>query len=305
LKELPLITINIAQGLLQYESWADIEATPGFQRDIDPKVSKLDSILGRYVFLDRVVCGLSNCHTLHGKGYIVKTKDGTITNIGKDCGSSYFGVDFDRLSATFERDLKQKEQRERLHSFSLQTEDIQARVSELRKADKGATWIHMLIERLKSPRDIPEPIVRQLSAMVKGRTNRLTKTRKADKTEAEALEAAGQNGPHFVEDVVAELEGFSALYPENDLRQLLVFGVDEAIREFDKLDIGSMSPGELSKWVKRVGTVESSLEQAEQAIGEGRKFLTATNLEPLMQVDGIWRDGMPDFKNYLKLLKKA
>src|SRR5882757_5817548 len=155
-----LITLNINHGLRQIEGWSDIEAMPGFQRNLDPSRHKLESIIGRSAFPDYVPCGLSNCHTPHGKGYIVKTIDGALTNIGKDCGKTYFGVDFETLSATFERDLKQTEQRERLNSFSLQIDDILARVTELRKGGKGADWVHTMIGRLKSPREVPEPIVR-------------------------------------------------------------------------------------------------------------------------------------------------
>lgn len=129
--------------------------------------------------------------------------------------------------------------------------------------------------------------------------------RTANKAEAEVLEATGQRAPYFVTDVLAEIAGIEALCPENDLRALLVLEIQEPLRELDKLDIGSMTPNELRRWVKIVDSVEPTIERAVHAITEGRKFLTAANLEPLHQVAGSWRDRLPYFSEYLQLLKKT
>ncbi len=72
---------------------------------------QLEAIIGRYSFLDKIKCGLSNCHTPHGRGYIVTTKAGLQTNIGKDCGKTYFGVDFETLPKKFDRDMTAAESR--------------------------------------------------------------------------------------------------------------------------------------------------------------------------------------------------
>ena len=40
--------------------------------DVDPKAVKLETIIGNYTQSDFVRCGLSTCHTKHGKGYLVK-----------------------------------------------------------------------------------------------------------------------------------------------------------------------------------------------------------------------------------------
>ncbi len=116
-----MITLNSDRGLVQIDSWTDIETRPGFVKDLDPTAHKLKSIIGRYVFSDRIRCGLSNCHTPHAKGYIVVTEDGHETNIGKDCGKTYFGVDFEILSGQFERDLAASQNREAPREFCLQS----------------------------------------------------------------------------------------------------------------------------------------------------------------------------------------
>lgn len=114
-----MITLNSEQGLTSIENWEDIELRPGFVKDLNPSDHQLDSIIGRYMFKDKIRCGLSNCHTLHEKGYIVTTKGGMSTNMGKDCGKKYFGVDFETMSKKFDRDITAAENRSRLCSFGL------------------------------------------------------------------------------------------------------------------------------------------------------------------------------------------
>ena len=136
-----MIVLNTLKEIIRVEKWTDITERPGFSGDLDPSESKLDAIIGRYAFKDYVRCGLSNCHTPHGRGYIVVTKDGHETNIGKDCGKNYFGVDFETLSNKFDRDITEKENREKLWSFFFRTEEVAAQVAVIRTEQRGANWV--------------------------------------------------------------------------------------------------------------------------------------------------------------------
>lgn len=71
-----MITLNCERGLVQIEDWADIESQPGFVKNLDPSAHKLKAIIGRYVFPEKIRCGLSNRHTPYAKGCIVVTEDG-------------------------------------------------------------------------------------------------------------------------------------------------------------------------------------------------------------------------------------
>jgi len=117
-----VITLSKDNGFVKVERWEDIESLPGFVSNLNPSEHKLKAIIGRYIFKDYIQCGLSNCHTPHGKGYIATTMDGLSINIGKDCGKKYFGVDFETLSNKFDRDYTEAENRERLWSFSFKIE---------------------------------------------------------------------------------------------------------------------------------------------------------------------------------------
>ena len=115
---------------------------------MNPDEELLDDVLGRYIEKSEIRCGLSNCHTPHLKGYIVKTKSGHITNIGKDCGTTYFGIDFKTFSKRLERDIKESNNRNLLWSFSFQIDELEDQIHKLRTSNYGADWVHKNIQPL-------------------------------------------------------------------------------------------------------------------------------------------------------------
>lgn len=300
-----MITLNTEQGLINVENWEDIESRPGFVTDLNPANHKLEGIIGRYLFKEKIRCGLSNCRTPHAKGYIVTTKDGLSTNIGIDCGRKYFSVDFDNFSKIFERDVTEKENRVRLFSFSFQIEELERTISDLRKKEHGADWVYKKTRPLISAgKDCPEVIVRRISAMLKNGTNILSVQREATVKEIEVVEAAQNRKvqrPHFVDDPIAEIAGIQALYSENDLKKLLVLDLEENLQAFKGKDIDTLSYEELRQWTKWVNSVENTLEKATISVALGNTLLSQSNLELFSQI--LTKNEEKNlFRQYLKAL---
>jgi hypothetical protein len=300
-----LITLNSEKGLIHVENWDEIESRPGFEKNLNPVDHELESIIGRYLFKHKIKCGLSNCHTPHAKGYIVVTKDGRETNIGKDCGKTYFGVDFETLSKKFERDITESENRERLWSFSFKLEELERRITELRKTDRGADWVHKNIRPLITLNaGCPEVVVRRIASMIKTRSDILSIEREATQAEIEnreALENRRLPRPYYIDEPIAEIEGIEALYPENDLRTLLVLELEVKMKEFQEKDIDTLTYQELGYWVKWANSVDSTIEQAIQAVTYGRNLLDTTNLEPFFRILPRQTESN-SFRAYLKKL---
>jgi hypothetical protein len=300
-----VIVLNTAKELVKVEAWAEIEVRPGFTTDLDPRAHTLDAIIGRYVFSDRIRCGLSNCHTPHAKGYIVATKDGHETNIGKDCGRTYFGVDFEALSRKFDQDITEKENREKLWSFSFRLDELKEQIDDLRSQDRGGNWVYRLTRPLlEAGRGCPPEIVRRLGTMVKTRLPLLTAEREATAQEIENLEAIQGRRlprPHYVEEPFAEVAGLEALYPENDLRDLLVLELGERIKKFEEESIDALSYESLRKWAKWIGTIDATIDKASASIASGRRLLSPENLEPFAH---ILRDpdAVTQFRTYIRAL---
>ncbi len=293
------------KGLIHIEHWEDIQSRPGFLWELDPKSHTLSAIIGRYALRYKIRCGLSNCHTPHAKGYIVVTKNGHETNIGKDCGRKYFSVDFDTLSAKFDRDITEKENREKLWNFSSGLNELKDKILSIRKQN-GADWVHRMSRELVEPSNkFPAEIFQRINSMVKTRETSLFTDREATAKEVENLEATHGRKfprPHYIQEHIAEIAGLDALQPENNLRNLLVFELEEQIKHFEAEDIDLMNFETLHRWVKWVEGVEANLNRAIKAVKSGRRLLTQENLSPFSKIIRN-ADDISLFKKYLKSLK--
>lgn len=300
-----MITLNSDKGLVKIENWEDIEQLPGFVTDMNPSDHKLEEIIGRYAFQDKIKCGLSNCRTPHGKGYIARTKDGRSTNIGKDCGKKYFGVEFEALSKKFERYVTESENRDRLWSFSFQLDELEQKLGDFRHQKRGADWVYKKSRPLVSlGGDCPNEIVHRISAMVKARTITLNLQRQATESEIETLEAMQGRKvqrPHILDEPIADIAGLQVLYPENNLRELLVTDLDTNIKSFKSKNIDSLTFEELRHWTKWVGSIENTIEKAENSVVLGNNLLSKNNLDPFARLLSK-REDLSLFNSFLRNL---
>lgn len=283
-----MIVLNNNKELVRVENWEEIVARPGFTTDLNPKNHELAAILGRYAFAERIRCGLSDCHTPHIRGYIVSTKDGRKTNIGKDCGKNYFGVDFETLTRQFDQDITDKENRERLWSLRFRLEELKSQIDTIRSQPRGADWFYRTSRSLVEPgRTLPNEVVRRVTYMIKTRQNVVFTEREATEVEVEQMEAARGRKlprPQYVEVPLGLIDGMEALFLENDLRQLLVIDLQQEIQAFEVLTVDELSSRSLTHWNKWAGSIEPKLERASLAVDAGRRLLTAENLSVLLQV---------------------
>ncbi len=301
-----MIVLNRDKEIVVVKTWAEIQGRPGFDGNLDPAQHELKVIIGRYAFADYVPCGLSNCHTMHGRGYIVVTKDGHETNIGKDCGKTYFGVDFETLSAAFERDLEEKTNRERIFAFLGRIDAVESRIKDLRNQEYGADWIYKTsLPLIEGGKDVPNAVLKRVVQMVKSRNPVLTVEYEADEEEIKQREAQSGRSierPLVLSRPIGRLAGLEALYPENNLRQLLVIDLSEALKDLEALNIDTLDFKSLRRWSRWIGEVDGKLEQAAAAIGKGRELLTATNLEPLVDAADLSSEGVARFREFMRQL---
>lgn len=299
-----MIVLNSQKEIIRVENWSDITERVGFSGDLDPAKHTLDAILGRYAFAEKVPCGLSNCHTPHNRGYIVATKEGRETNIGKDCGKTYFGVDFQTMSNKFDRDITEKENREKLWAFFFRSEDVAAQVSALRSGEFGADWVYKQCVALQSTRNVPSKIVRKILAMAKAQDPRVTREREATTEEVARMEQAqGRRlrGPQVISESLGELRGLEVLYAENNLRSMLIEDISEKLKELNETKIDSLTYEQLSKWSRWLGALDATLDRAANAVQSGRRFLTQENLLPLADAADV---NSEELEQYVKFLRQ-
>ena len=124
---------------------------------------------------------------------------------------------------------------------------------------------------------LPERVLARVNAPVRARDGTLTVGREATAAEVAQLRAQGQRigpGPTYIDDVVGHLEGLAALYPRNDLHELLVKRSSNRLQELAGLDIATLPDKHRKTLAKDVLDIEPALTQAAEAIAQGQRLLT-------------------------------
>lgn len=280
-----MITLNTEKGLVRIESWEDVVGRPGFVIDLDPSTIELKAIIGSYMFKDHVKCGLSSCHQPHGRGYLVTTKDGRETNIGKDCGKKHFSVDFEQLRNAYDRDFRNKERREQLETLLGRTPAYLEMISDLRSGPMDADSLYKDIQALTTRgRGVPDVIVERLLQMARARNGRISIQREATTQEIENLEAIHGKKierPHYFDVEVGHLSGIAALYPEHNLKNILIFDVLENLNRLQSLEVSVLSDSELLKFSKWATDLDAKLNTVRRAIREAESLLSQANISKL------------------------
>lgn len=277
-----MITLNSDRGFVKVENWKDIEELPGFTINLDPKEHELKEIIGRYIFKDYIKCGLSSCHKPHGKGYIVSTKSGPITNIGHNCGQNHFDIEFDQLSKSFERDIALHTYRENIGSSLIVLDLHKEKISGIRIGAHGADELFkkgQLLTRKSS--GCPEQPLTILSKLIRSRDPSLVHNREASIKEIDDLEAIqGQKllRPYYIEEKVGELNGLSFLYDENNLRNLIVIDLEEGFKALSNLDTDNGEFKDLKYWSIWCSEIERKIENIFSIVETGKSFLDKKNL---------------------------
>jgi len=249
-----MITLNSERGFEKVDSWEEITELPGFTANLDPKKYKLNEIIGRYIFKEKIPCGLTTCKQPHGKGYIVSTKTGEVTNIGNRCGKTHFGVEFNELSKIFDRAVTEHNNRELVGIFLFHLEEFEEQISSIRSGDKGADWIYKTSKALSEKgRGCPDSVTEFVRKSVRSRNGSILIPRLATEDEVKEMEVIQNKTlerPQYIEESKGELKGIDVLYEENDFRQLLVLDIESNLKSLSDLDVDNATFKDLQYWSK-------------------------------------------------------
>ncbi len=283
-----MITLNGERGFEQVESWDQILELPGFTPDLNPSQKQLKEIIGRYVFREKIACGLSTCRQPHGRGYIVTTKSGEVTNIGNVCGKKHFGVEFEEYSKVFTQAVTDHQNREAIASFLFRMESLAEYIKRVRAEERGADWVYLtsraLVERNHGCADI---IVSELGKMVRARSGDVRVARQASEDEAKELEVmAGRSlpRPQYIEESKGQLRGLSCLYPEFNIREILIVDLQTNIDKLAEVDVDGLSSKELGFWSKWCQEFDQKIDRIREAVRSGRQLLSKENLSQLVEL---------------------
>ncbi|MCU7846681.1 MAG: hypothetical protein KZQ89_01520, partial [Candidatus Thiodiazotropha sp. (ex Lucinoma kastoroae)] len=145
--------------LLEIKTASDFETREKYKFDVDPSKTKLVDVIAYYdIQNEEIHCGLSNCHQPHHMGYLVKTSDGSETNIGNYCGRNHFGNDFAIQKNVFMAERRLQNYRKLLNEVVYNSNDIFSHIDQLKQ--QGANWLNKSLTNIR--RSFPQRVVTQL-----------------------------------------------------------------------------------------------------------------------------------------------
>lgn len=277
-----------AREIPKIESWDDIFNRPRYSRDIDGSRDTLKGVLAPFLLSPLQPCGLKNCRTPNGRGYLVVAADDRETNIGANCGKKHF-PDFRAEFVRIDRIVRERDIRIRARAAKADAGRIRAQVDFLRKQPHGADWVDRCIRGLKN--SLLSIDARLWPTLRRRATNRIADVNEVRyKTKGEGrseIRVTGKGETRIVrqsaieETRVGSFTGLMVLTPERDLHELLITRALAIARSLEQCEPDTDGYKPLNKMLQAYGEVDTVLRQAEWAIESGREFFAAQNINLL------------------------
>lgn len=172
-----------------FTSPRDVEAArPSLDRECGISLQEFAGLVGPYSFpeADRVSCQLdekgdgSLCRQVHGRGWVVRRKDGKEGLIGRDCAKGHFGAD-----ANFSSEVQRVNRELRIDSLVARILERQSDESFADRLDAAINRQRELRDQITKLRDCwPEELLRRLADMGKsGNSSVMVSVRYVEKDE--------------------------------------------------------------------------------------------------------------------------
>jgi hypothetical protein len=267
--------------------WEDMTERERFCRDIDGRKVELLRVLAPYRnLLPHGPCGLSNCRTPNGSGYLIEAADGRETNIGRDCGKRHF-PEFHEQALAVDRIQRERELRERAVAAKQDLPRLRAIVDELRLEERGATWVEHCVRRLRAQLLAVDPVLwsslQRRAASGAAVVNRVRKLAKRER--APAQEIVTKEGKTlrvrqdaYAEERVGRFEGLEAFLPERDLHELVAKRAVALLDALDRCDAASDRHKDISGLLKELGQFDATIRAIRWSVEAGRLFFKPENL---------------------------
>ena len=282
---------NLAEDLVEFPDFESIKNRPLYAGgNVDALKITLSKPIGVYRFKEKVSCGLKSCHTLHGKGVVALTSQGTEVNIGHICGRNHFGEHFEVLARQARRMESRKFYITQVRELKAIAGRHQAHMKALMEAPKGAVWCSRAVRKLKAT--LPSDVVGALLELAKRGESRVYEEHEFEGERADIYRQFGVRtshaGSHYNRQVHREykgqLQGLAVLL--NDPGNML-YHLRAELEEFVKVDPVNCKAKEVKKASDFAAQFESRLRVVEDLLKAGEQFFTPRNFALFIYLDRI------------------
>ncbi|MCL7648027.1 hypothetical protein M8355_21755, partial [Enterobacter hormaechei] len=96
-----------------------------------------------------------------------------------------------------------------------------------------------------------------------------------------SLEDKYRGQPYYVTIVTGSINHLEAMSKDNDLKELLIRGVTQTLRQLIDCDVDNLKPRELAQLSKDASNIQAKINMAQEIIPLAHKLLTASTLDTL------------------------
>lgn len=276
---------SIDRQLIRFNSIDEITARPTFQWEVAADTVTPKEAVGVYTFPKEAFqpCGLSNCRTPHGKGFLVAMDNGHETLVGCYCGAKKMGLAFQEVINRARRADRMSRYREALRQTISSASEFDTRLNALLDRGCGARWLDKRMRECSNT--LPAEALQMIGRMARHNTPDVVKLRQMTAQEVAIARQTnalpkGERGPHFREEKVGSLAGLDIW--NNDLRSLIFDDLRQRMDDLLRLDVdGLTSEAELRNWAKWAESIPSKFDKAERLLQEGIAFFAPSNIRLL------------------------
>jgi len=257
---------------LTLNTWDDIARRPCYLSPIDPQPNRFIRVIAVYSFKDHSAhCGVSNCNQPHHQGFMVSTSNDKETNLCEACGQRFFKVSFKDQEKALQNLDRIREQKIRLNTVLEQSEEIKARINELKRTTHGANWLYRSLSNFR--KNYPKELLAALTELA------------SSKNDNAILSTFDDNAiEQFCKEQVKQLQGldiFTTDIKETLIRKVLTPLIQLEDRAKNQEPDSIRSLVSFCRWAD---SLEDQFVDAEHLVEEGRAFFKTENLERLKSI---------------------
>lgn len=297
--------------IVRIECWEDMIDREAFTYDLKSTDIQLKDVIGSYKLPTSYYCGLADCHQPHKVGYLVLTEDDRETNVGHNCGSTHFGLEFRTLTRQLDRDLEAFENRENLTSEKIRSPGYREKINKILE-NYDVEKIYDLLRLLTTKRSrFPEKIPDTINRMLKQRSGNIVVEEKLSSREMELSSigasnfaeakghSKGKGQTSYTTKVIGFVKGIDALHPSNNALKIIKNQLIPLLDELDTFDIDSSSDADVQGLLRRFKLFDKRIDESKKHLYSAIELLDCDNLMQLYPLVANDR-GSDVFKDYCK-----
>ena len=154
---------QIDRLMIRFQHPDEWQGRPAFRPSVNLTERDVSHFVGGYNLPKDLhqLCGLAHdgrpCGQVHGHGFVVATKNGLETQVGKDCGLRHLGAKFEELERLFTAQVKTEDLMKRMRDLTSRQGELLARAQKsIIDCDQSSAAVAAIMQKIGRERALAE-----------------------------------------------------------------------------------------------------------------------------------------------------